>query len=331
VLTIAFVASAVSGVAKGIQYLSNTNMVLALVLAVFVFVVGPTVLILNLLPTAIGSYFADLAEMAARTEASGGDAMAEWLRGWTVFYWAWWISWTPFVGMFLARISRGRTIRQFVTGVLLVPSVVSLCWFAIFGGAGISAQQNGTDIAGEATPEGQLFGVMEQFPLPSVTAVLIMLLVGIFFVTGADSASIVMGTLSQRGRLEPSRWVVVFWGVLMGAVAAIMLLVGGGDGLTGLRNLTIVAALPFALVMIGLTVALTKDLRSDPMVLRRAYAGEAVEQAVVEGITRHGEDFSLVVEPTHAVPDPAATPPGAPGATAAAPGVPTGRPRDPRA
>ena len=103
-------------------------------LAVFVFVVGPTVLILNLVPGAIGSYFSDLGEMAARTEASGGDAMATWLRGWTVFYWAWWISWTPFVGLFIARISRGRTIRQFVTGVLLVPSVVSLVWFAIFGG-----------------------------------------------------------------------------------------------------------------------------------------------------------------------------------------------------
>ncbi|HEX2072798.1 MAG TPA: BCCT family transporter, partial [Geodermatophilus sp.] len=125
VLTAAFVASAVSGIARGIQWLSNTNMVLALLLALFVFVVGPTIFILNLIPDAVGSYFSDLGEMAARTEATGGDAMAAWLRGWTVFYWAWWISWTPFVGLFIARISRGRTIRQFVTGVLLVPSLVS--------------------------------------------------------------------------------------------------------------------------------------------------------------------------------------------------------------
>ncbi|MCO7219829.1 BCCT family transporter [Klenkia sp. PcliD-1-E] len=296
VLTVAFVVSAVSGVAKGIQYLSNTNMVLALVLAVFVFVVGPTVLILNLVPSAIGSYFSDLGDMAARTEASGGDAMAEWLRGWTVFYWAWWISWTPFVGMFIARISRGRTIRQFVTGVLLVPSVVSLVWFAIFGGAGIASQQAGSGLADESSPEGQLFTVVEQYPLASAATVLIMVLVGIFFVTGADSASIVMGTMSQRGRIEPSRWVVVFWGVVMGAVAAIMLLVGGADGLTGLRNLTIIAALPFALVMVGLAVALAKDLRSDPMMLRSAVASEAVEQAVVHGLQTHGEDFVITVQ-----------------------------------
>jgi choline/carnitine/betaine transport len=300
VLTAAFVVSAVSGVARGIQWLSNTNMVLAIVLALFVFVAGPTVFILNLLPEAVGAYFSDLGQMVGRTEAAGGDAMAEWLRGWTVFYWAWWISWTPFVGLFIARISRGRTIRQFVTGVLLVPSVVSLVWFAVFGGAGIAAQQDGTDVAGQSTSEGQLFGVLEQYPLATVMTVLVMLLVAIFFVSGADAASIVMGSLSERGTLSPSRRIVVFWGIVMGAVAAIMLLVGGDDALTGLQNLTIIAALPFALVMVGMAVALAKDLRSDPMVLRSAYASEAVEQAVVEGITRHGDDFCLVVQPTSA-------------------------------
>src|SRR5688500_17502971 len=296
VLTAAFVASAVSGIARGIQWLSNVNMVLAVVLATFVFVVGPTVLILNLVPGAIGSYFSDVAQMAARTEASGGDAMAEWLRGWTVFYWAWWMSWTPFVGVFIARISRGRTIRQFVTGVLLVPSVVSLMWFAIFGGAGFAAQRDGVDVAGQATSEGQLFGVLAQYPLATVMTVVVMVLVAIFFVSGADAASIVMGSLSERGTLAPSRRTVIFWGVVMGAVAAVMLLVGGDEALTGLQNLTIIAALPFALVMVGLAVSLAKDVRSDPMVLRRTYATEAVEQAVVDGITRHGDDFALVVE-----------------------------------
>ena len=296
VLTAAFVASAVSGVAKGIQWLSNINMVLAVILALFVFVVGPTVFILNLLPGAIGSYFSDLAQMAARTEASGGDPMAEWLRGWTVFYWAWWISWTPFVGLFIARISRGRTIRQFVSGVLLVPSVVTLLWFMVFGGAGIAAQRDGADVAGQATSEGMLFGVLDQFPLATVMTVLVMALVAIFFVSGADAASIVMGSLSERGTLEPSRPTVIFWGVVMGGVAAVMLLVGGDEALTGLQNLTIIAALPFAIVMVGLAISLAKDVRSDPMVLRRTYATEAMEQAVVEGITKHGDDFVLVVE-----------------------------------
>ncbi|TDO45395.1 choline/carnitine/betaine transport [Kribbella sp. VKM Ac-2527] len=296
VLTAAFVVSAVSGVAKGIQWLSNINMVLAVALAFFVFVVGPTVLILDLVPTAIGVYFRDLADMAARTEASGGDPMAEWLSGWTVFYWAWWISWTPFVGMFIARISRGRTIRQFVTGVLLVPSLVSLVWFCVFGGAAINTQRSGVDVAGQSTTEGQLFGVLENFPLSSVTTLLVVVLVAIFFVSGADAASIVMGTLSERGAIEPRKPVVVFWGVLTGAVAAVMLLAGGGaKALQALQNLTIVAALPFALVMVGLAIALAKDLRTDPLMLRKEIGSGAVEAAVIEGVSAHGDDFSLVV------------------------------------
>lgn len=296
ILTICFILSAVSGVSKGIQYLSNINMVLAVVLAVFVFVVGPTVLILNLVPTAVGSYFDDLAMMSARTDAAGGDAMQEWLSGWTIFYWAWWVSWTPFVGMFIARISRGRTIRQFVTGVLLVPSVVSLVWFAIFGGAGIDMQRKGTDLAGQATAEGSLFAMLHHMPLSTITSVVVMLLVAIFFVSGADAASIVMGTLSERGTLAPSRKTVIFWGAATGAVAAVMLIVGGEDALSGLQNITIVAALPFLVVMVGLAIALVKDLSSDPLIVRREIAVAAMEQAVVTGVTEHGDDFALMVE-----------------------------------
>ncbi len=184
VLTVAFVLSAVSGVAKGIQWLSNINMVLAIALALFVFVLGPTVFILNLVPTSIGSYIQDLAMMSARTGAEGGKTNT-WLQSWTVFYWAWWISWTPFVGMFIARISRGRTIRQFVTGVLLVPSLVSLVWFCIFGGAAIDLQKTGTDIAGAGGVESQLFSTLEAYPLATVASIVVMVLVAIFFVSGA--------------------------------------------------------------------------------------------------------------------------------------------------
>jgi choline-glycine betaine transporter len=174
---------------------------------------------------------------------------------------------------------------------------VSLVWFAVLGGAGIAAQRSGVDIAGQATAEGQLFGVLGTHPLATVMTVLVMVLVAIFFVSGADAASIVMGSLSERGTLSPSRTTVVFWGVVMGAVAAVMLLVGGDAALTGLQNLTIIAALPFAVVMVGMAVSLAKDVRTDPLGLRRTVAVDAVEQAVVEGITRHGEDFVLVVEP----------------------------------
>lgn len=296
VLTLCFILSAVSGVSKGIQWLSNTNMVLAVVLAVFVFVVGPTVFILNLVPTAVGSYFEDLAMMSARTDAAGGSAMQEWLSGWTIFYWAWWVSWTPFVGIFIARISRGRTVRQFVTGVLLVPSVVSLVWFAIFGGAGIHQQRRGTDLASQATAEGSLFAMLSNLPLSTITSVIVMVLVAIFFVSGADAASIVMGTLSERGTLKPSRKTVVFWGAATGAVAAVMLIVGGEDALSGLQNITIVAALPFLVVMVGLAISLVKDLNADPLIVRRKIAVAAIDQAVVAGVTEHGDDFALVVE-----------------------------------
>jgi choline/carnitine/betaine transport len=295
VLTIAFVFSAVSGVAKGIQWLSNINMVLALILAVFVFVVGPTVFILNLLPTALGTYFQDIAMMSARTGAEGAN-VDTWLQTWTVFYWAWWLSWTPFVGMFIARISRGRTIRQFVTGVLLVPSLVSLVWFAILGGSALHAQTTGTDVYGDGNSQSQLFTLLETFPFTTAASVLVMVLVAIFFVSGADAASIVMGSLSERGTIEPSKKTVVFWGAATGAVAAVMLLAGGSDALSGLQTLTIIAALPFVLVMVGLAVALVKDLRRDPMMVRKRYAAGAIDDAVIAGVCEHGDDFVIAVE-----------------------------------
>ncbi|MCG0288408.1 BCCT family transporter [Streptomyces sp. PSAA01] len=304
ILTVAFIASAVSGVAKGIQWLSNINMVLALFLAVFVFVAGPTIIILDLLPTSIGSYIGDLPQLVGRTEATGGKSVADWLSSWTVFYWAWWISWTPFVGMFIARISRGRTIRQFVGGVILVPSSVSLLWFAIFGGSSMKLQAAGR-LGKESTPEGQLFGVLDQYPIAGVMSVLVMILVGIFFVSGADAASIVMGTLSQKGAFEPTRFVVIFWGVITGAVAAVMLLIGGGggDALTGLQNLTILVAAPFTLVMVGLCWALLKDLRRDPLIVRGERGEEAVEMAVIAGHEKYDGEFEIRIGP--------ATPPDA--------------------
>jgi len=297
VLTVAFVASAISGIEKGIQWLSNINMVLALVLAVFVFIAGPTVIVLDLLPTSFFSYLGDLPQLAGRTEASTGEGVADWLGSWTVFYWAWWISWTPFVGMFIARISRGRTIRQFVGGVILVPSTVSLVWFAIFGGTAMKLKEGGA-LSGESTPEGQLFGVLQEFPIATATSLLVMILVGIFFVSGADAASIVMGTLSQKGALEPGRFVVVFWGVVTGAVAAIMLLVGTeGNALQGLQNLTILAAAPFVLVMIGMCISLMRDLRRDPVIVRHEMGSEAVSLAVIEGHKKYDGEFEIRVGP----------------------------------
>lgn len=267
VLGLAFLVSALSGVSKGIQYISNFNMIAALILAVFVLVVGPTVIILNTIPTAAGSYLSQFFEMASRTGASANGTAGEWLSGWTIFYWAWWISWSPFVGMFLARISRGRTIREFVFSVVLVPSLVSLVWFAIFGGSAIHLEQIGQSIWGDGAAEGQLFGLLGSFPGGGIVAFVAMILLATFFITSADSASTVMGTMSQNGRLNASRPVTAMWGIATAFIAVVLLLTGGKDALNNLQSVTILAASPFVIVVIALMFALVKGLSDDPLYL----------------------------------------------------------------
>ena len=270
VLTACFVVSAVTGIEKGVQFLSNANAVAAVVLVLFLFVVGPTVFMLSTFTEGVGVYLTQLPTMSGRTGAFDAD-QATWLNGWTIFYWAWWISWTPFVGMFIARISKGRTIRQFVAYVIVVPSLVSFVWFSIMGGAAFDLQLNqgvalGKTLAEEGT-ESILFTVLRDYPLSSITVVLAIFLIAIFFITGADSASIVMGMLSQHGEEEPKRWLVIFWGVAQGAVASVLLWSGGDDlraGLTALQNLVIIVGSVFMLVIITMCVSLMKALRAEP-------------------------------------------------------------------
>ena len=261
VLTLAFILSALSGVGKGIQYLSNANMVMAALLAIFVFIVGPSVTILNLVPGSVGNYLANFTEMIGRTAESADGTAGEWLSGWTIFYWAWWISWSPFVGMFLARISRGRSVREFCIGVLLVPAGVSTIWFSIFGGTAIHLEQTGRSIVGETT-EAELFNLLKSFPMGSIAAVVGMILLATFFITSADSASTVMGSMSQNGRSDATPWLSAIWGVLTAAVGLVLLLTGE-DALNNLQNVTIVAASPFLVVLVFLMFAIVKDLRND--------------------------------------------------------------------
>lgn len=290
VLTAAFIASAVSGVKRGIRALSNINMVLASCLALFVFLAGPTVFLLNLIPAGIIDYFRELATMLVRNPNEGPET-AEFMASWTTYYWAWWVSWTPFVGLFIAKISRGRTLREFVTVVMLVPALVCALWFGIFGGTAMYMEFTGLDIAGSGSAEDMLFAVLGNLPLGAVTSVIAMASIVVFFVTSADSASIVMGSMSQRGKPEPSRWVTVFWGLLLGATAVSLLLAGGEDALTGLQSLMMVAALPFAVIIIGIMVAWARDLHTDPYLLRHRYARTAIAQGVRAGIEAHGDDF----------------------------------------
>ncbi|MBO3143305.1 BCCT family transporter [Dermatophilus congolensis] len=267
ILTLAFMMSAFSGVGRGIQILSNINMILAAVLALFVFAFGPTVTQLNLLPGSIGSYLSQFFEMASRTAASANGTAGKWLSSWSIFYWAWWISWSPFVGMFLARISRGRTIKEFCLGVMLVPAGLSTVWFAIFGGTAIVMEQTGKSIYGDGNAEQQLFNLLHQFPGGTAAGFVAILLLATFFITSADSASTVMGSMSQNGRGDASPWLSALWGLLTALVGITLLLAGGDDALNSVQSVTIVASTPFLFVIVGLMFAIVKGLQRDVIYL----------------------------------------------------------------
>jgi choline/carnitine/betaine transport len=278
-LTAAFVVSAFTGVHRGVKWLSTTNVLLALAIMLFVFVAGPTLYLLDAWPASVGHYLTQLTGIAT---ATGVFSDREWMASWTIFYWAWWLSWAPFVGTFIARISRGRSIRQFIIGVLLVPSTGSTAWFTVMGGTALWKQSYGGADFADAMARGEeyaLFSLLETLPLYGLVAGISMLLVAIYFVTGADSASLVLGSLSSRGSLSPKKPLVVFWGMSIGAVAAVLLLTGG---LQSLRNATIIVALPFAVVMLLLCWALLRELRSDPGAnpLRRHLRHKGFREAV---------------------------------------------------
>lgn len=290
ILTSLFIASAVSGVKRGIRRLSNLNMILTGALGLFVLIAGPTIFILNFLPASLVEFIGQLPTMLARNPNQGAET-AEFLATWTTYYWAWWVSWTPFVGMFIAKISRGRTLREFVTTVVLVPSAIVIAWFVVYGGTAISMTLGGSELQTGGSGEEVLFRILERLPFAMVTSVIAMVAVVVFFVTAADSASIVMASMSQAGRPEPSKWVTILWGLLLSLIAISLLLAGGRNALSGLQSLMVVSALPFAFIVMGIMVAWAKDLRTDPYIIRRKYARAAIAQGVRRGIGEYGDDF----------------------------------------
>lgn len=256
----AMVLSAVTGVKRGVQFLANVAMVTSVILAVFVLVAGPTRHIADSMVESFGGYVTQVVPMSIRT---GTFSQGEFVNGWTVGYWVWWIAWAPFVGAFIARISRGRTIKEFVWGVLLMPSGVSFVWFVIFGGSAMYAQVTGqADIAARVAESqaNALFALLDQYPAAKLVTFVVMFLVALFFVSGMDAAAVVMGILSSRGTLTPPRWVVVFWGVATGGAAAVLLVAGGLDAM---QQAMLVMAAPFTLVMIVLCVGVMRALREE--------------------------------------------------------------------
>ncbi|CAA9419765.1 MAG: High-affinity choline uptake protein BetT [uncultured Rubrobacteraceae bacterium] len=262
VTAVAYMLSASTPINKGVNILSQTSMLLAFVLLVYFLIVGPTLLQLNTFTQETGGYLANLIPRSFDMAAFEPQE-ATWLADWTIFFWATWIAWAPYVGVFVARISRGRTIREFILGVMIAPTIFSMIWFSVFGAAGIQAdnQTNGaiSSAAGNSEALG-LFAFLGQSPLFLLTSVSMIFLVWIFFVAGADAGTIVLGSMSAGGAPDPKRRIKLTWGVIMGALAAILLLVGGLDAL---QNGAILAATPFAILMCLMCWCLYKTLRSD--------------------------------------------------------------------
>jgi glycine betaine transporter len=255
-----FIASAVSGVDKGIRYLSNFNIGLAAVLAVAVFLLGPTVAIIDTFSNTLGGYLSDVVRMSLRATPFRDS---RWVGNWTIFYWAWWIAWSPFVGLFIARVSRGRSIREFILGTVLAPSLAAFIWFSIFGGTALYMEVWQHVPLGEALKADVatvLFKLFEALPFGMVMSVLATFLVFVFFVTSGDSAVLVLGMMSTNGNPNPPQRIKIIWGVLIAGIAISLLLAGG---LKALQTATILFALPFALVIVLMAVSLMRALRED--------------------------------------------------------------------
>ncbi|HEO5330015.1 TPA: BCCT family transporter [Streptococcus agalactiae] len=255
ITTALFVMSALSGLGKGVKILSNLNLILAVALLALVIVLGPTVRIFDTLTESLGSYLQNFFGMSFRA-AAFDNTKRSWIDNWTIFYWAWWISWSPFVGVFIARISKGRSIREFLTVVLLIPTLLSFVWFAAFGTLSTQVQQLGTNLTKFATEE-VLFATFNHYTLGWLLSIIAIILIFSFFITSADSATYVLAMLTEDGNLNPKNRTKVIWGLVLAVIAIVLLLSGG---LLALQNVLIIVALPFSFVMILMMLALLVEL-----------------------------------------------------------------------
>ncbi len=307
VITAIATISVAAGLQRGVKRLSTINVYIMLIFLAFILVVGPTLNLLDGIVQNVGFYLQNLLYMSFFTESFLGEGVTggyeNWAHFWTVFYWGWWIAWSPFVGLFIARISKGRTIRQMVLGVLLLPTAFSFVWLGAFGGAGIYAQQVlGSDIYTVTTETGTayaMFAMLESFPLTTLTSLVAVLLVTTFFVTSSDSGSLVIDHLTSGGKHDVPRTQRIFWAVTEGAVAA-ALLVGGG--LEALQTASITTGLPFAAILLLMVYTVYLGLSREYEILQseefRERIGEISERGDAEVTTTGGDVVTGVREGT---------------------------------
>jgi choline/glycine/proline betaine transport protein len=259
-ITIVATISVVAGVDKGIKRLSELNIIVALVLLLFVFFLGPTTRLLNLFIENLGSYLQYIPKVTFMTGERSGE---KWMSDWTIFYWGWWIAWSPFVGMFIARISRGRTVKEFISGVLFVPTLFTFFWMTVFGETAIFLIDAGNEVLVDAVNEDistSLFYFLENLPISGITSFIAVMVVFSFFVTSSDSGSFVIDMITSGGHPNPPTHQKIYWAFMEGLVAAILLAAGG---LGALQTATINAALPFCLVLILIVIAMLKEFHQD--------------------------------------------------------------------
>ena len=255
--------SAISGVGKGVKILSELNLTLAFCLLIFVLVAGPTLYLLSAFSDNIGTYLSNLVKLSFKTYVYEQEH-TDWFSGWTILYWAWWCSWAPFVGLFIARISKGRTIREFIFGVLVIPSMFGILWFTVFGNTAIwlnDGEASGALAQMISSPETLLFKFLDYLPLSGVTGLVSLVVISLFFITSADSGIYVLNNIASRDKsLVAPRWQAVMWGVLMSVVAIVLMRSGG---LANLQAMTLLVALPFAMLMLLMCFSLWKGLNAD--------------------------------------------------------------------
>ncbi|WP_243697076.1 BCCT family transporter [Labedella endophytica] len=281
--------SVLSGVTKGMKWLSNINLVLAALLVVFILIVGPTQFLLREFVQSIGTYLQSFVGLSFSVSAYAGAEGEAWQGSWSTFYWGWWISWAPFVGIFIARISKGRTVRQFIVGVILVPTLITFLWFSVLGGTALYIEVFGggglIGADGSVDLEGSLFAMLAQLPAGGVLTAGVILLIAVFFITSADSGSLVMGMIASGGDVEPKRWVRVFFAVTTSLLAIALLLSGG---LEALKTAAIIIALPFSVVMLAMAWSTAKAFGREHRAYERARRAAFVD--------RIGEYYGLEVD-----------------------------------